>query len=797
MVFFMKKLFFAVFLLCFTLSLSGAVDSAAKKKMCWAHLVSWGFDLVNGYDQIFTAGNHFQLAPFSDRILAGKYIQQDSGIFHGTRKQIETAMQWGIDGFCVDIIADPKLYKRMMARFFRHAEGYDFKIALCIDKMNYPLEHTAAHLADFIRTYREHPNSCLIDGKLVIFIYDMGKMTPAQFGELRKKLAEQNAEAYFIIQPMRETSMWDDPKRMSAVSRVSDGFYDFGCNGFSKREMIQRLANGRKYLQKENRPDFLCAGIAQGYIGQFSAFYRPYLNTGSLRHSWEAAIANNADWVCLTTWNDYIENTHFEPSVNNRFNLVRLNREYLYKWRKQTPPPRPAQAMLTYMEEAVAGNMVTLELLNFSYTYKESEAAIRLLEKDGKLFREYKQVLSGNDLNVKTFRLASSELGGRHALRVQFSVVPKGEKHVFRELLPIIRRPDWQYSVRTARASYDDLVPFPAQLSIKGNIAKARLQTWTWAGKVELLRNNWPVAEKIVEHTKKPFVDVTFDLPGNIFPEDCYVVRLTDVSDRVGYSNPVFKVNSKFNTRIEMPVIVTNCDFDESWPLWKERPRKLAGEVRKTTFREFERFNVRFDMTQEKITPLFFSDSDWKLGAVAGKRSGHSWRSDAKNVPGTVKSSGPDGKERIVWRFDGDDNITLTSRAFPHGPVTIEMWVRPEEGKRTLFAVAGTRLSLSPDMKVCFERTPEGGKKAGLLSSEPVPAGTWTHIAAVYSGKSLELFFNGKAVGKVPAGAFTFGVNAIPVIGNAPGKAEGGFKGDMAGFALYGGIPQNGKFQLK
>ena len=77
-----------------------------------------------------------------------------------TRKQIETALQWGIDGFCVDIIADPKLYKRMMARFFRHAEGYDFKIALCIDQMNYPLEHTATHLADFIRTYREHPNSC-------------------------------------------------------------------------------------------------------------------------------------------------------------------------------------------------------------------------------------------------------------------------------------------------------------------------------------------------------------------------------------------------------------------------------------------------------------------------------------------------------------------------------------------------------------------------------------------------------------------------------------------------------------
>ena len=100
-------------------------------------------------------------------------------------------------------------------------------------------------------------------------------------------------------------------------------------------------------------------------------------------------------------------------------------------------------------------------------------------------------------------------------------------------------------------------------------------------------------------------------------------------------------------------------------------------------------------------------------------------------------------------------------------------------------------------MTVKFTRNPEGKSPSALLASQALQAGKWTHIAAVYSGNSLELFFDGKSVGKVPAKPIVYGVNAIPVIGNIQQRTSGGFKGDMAGFALYGGTPQNGKFLLK
>ena len=199
---------------------------------------------------------------------------------------------------------------------------------------------------------------------------------------------------------------------------------------------------------------------------------------------------------------------------------------------------------------------------------------------------------------------------------------------------------------------------------------------------------------------------------------------------------------------------------------------------------------------KRRIQKCFFSDSHWNIAAIAGKNPNVYWGNNIKYAPKAVTVPGPDGKERAVWHFDGDDNVTWTSRAFPHGPMTIETWVRPESGNGVLFSVSGTNLFLTTDFKVRFTRNPEGSAKSELYSNAALSAGKWTHIAAVYSGNSIELFFDGKSVGKVPAKTITFGVNAIPVIGNIQQRTSGGFKGDMAGFAVYGGIPQ-GKFLLK
>lgn len=773
-----------------------SADSAGSgprtQKMCWAHYVSWGFDLVGGYDRVMIDNERHALAPYNDRSLLGRYVQERSGIYYGTQKQIDCARLWGIDGFCVDVIGHPSIYCDVMNRFFRAAEGTDFKVALCIDSIQGTVDEVVTHLGNFIKKYQNHPNACLIDGKMVIFAYNIAGKSLEELQQIRSRLKEKGLDAFYLIQPMRETTMWDSPERLREVATVAEGFYDFGCNGFSPKQMIARLRNGRASLRKLLPGGILCAGIAQGYVGQGSGYYRPYLNTGSLRHSWEAAIANDADWVCLTTWNDYVEHTQFEPTAVNRDTLLRINREYLRQWRKKAAPRRPAEVIVSYREELVAGDDLTLELLSFSYSTAPVEARLRLLNLDGSVLQEYSRTLPPEKMSVFTFRLPPEKLGAKTALRVQIAMVSGDGKVNWNELYPIRRRPDRMATVRTVRCSTQGLISVPVSLELTGEKAKISLKTWLFAGKLELLRDGYPIYEQEISHEKKPVWSCEVPLPAGVAPVEGYVVRLTDVSDRIAFSNPAYRAVSDQTEMISQPVIVTGGDFDEVWPLWSDPPRTIRNRVKMMTFPRRDYFQIRYDFDKE--AKLLRSTGSWATGAILGRMNRHWWYAEEYATPKWIKAAGPDGTERTMLQFDGDDNVTVAVRCFPFGPVTLEMLVSVDEAG-TLFDVAGTSLALDGTLRPVFTRAPESKTSATLVGKLPLRAGSWHHLAAVYTGDGLRLYLDGKSIGEKPAPAQTMGVNAIPTIGCRVGNVAG-FKGRMAGFALYGGIPERGKFLL-
>lgn len=790
-------LFFALLLLCGG-GISFASENARNEKMCWAHYVGWGFDQVNGYDKA-ALSPVWMLYPFNDRTLLGRNLQWDTGIFFGARKQIDTARAYGIDGFCIDVV-DPSGYSSALSRFFRDAEGTDFKIALCIDRLSYPNDYLFKHLGEFIRTWKDHPNVCRIDGKMVIFVYNAGGKKVDEWLALRRRLRENGLDAWYIVQPMHETSMWNQPDRLREILRGYDAFYDFGCNGFTPEQMKTRLANGRAALREVREDGMLVGGIAVGYIGQSSAFYRPFLNSGTLRHNWEAALANKVDWVCITTWNDYIEQTQFEPSVINRDVLLRINREYLDLWRGTKPVARPPRVSYSYHDEVVIGDDLTIEVLGFSYTTPEASVKMRLLDENGKLLHEFPAIrLDPEKMTVRTLRLTHEQLKNFKVIRVQAAVVAENQKPEFRELHPIIRRPGRLESVRTIRLSQDDMTSPTISLSIAENegkpVARIRINSWTFAGKYELLRNGWPVAEGEISHFKKPVCEISVSLPEiPRSPEDVYLVRLTDVSDRAGFSNPALLRSPGFEGESVQPVIVTGSDFDENWPLWSSRISRLRKpELRSMKMAERDLFRIRYDFLEGE-GDVIVSRGGWSIPARLGRAGGLAWGVAKEALPKWIKETGPDGSERVMLHFDGaDDNIGIASRSMPYGPFTLEMLLKPEADgrKMTLFSDrCGISLSLDEEGRPVFLRNQDSvtGKRA-------LESGKWTHLAAVYTGESLVLYLNGKKIGEGKAAISTIPVNSLPRIGNAL-DLNNGFRGMLAGFSLEGAVRSPGEFRL-
>ena len=124
-----------------------------KKKMVWAHVVAWGF-FQESYDNAGDNPDRYNEA--TDRTLLGKLVQSRAGCWSNARAQINSARMYGIDGFCVDMV-DPKGYVDL-ERFYKAAEGTDFRIALAMDNyVHRPADFCIEHIGKFLKKFQCRP----------------------------------------------------------------------------------------------------------------------------------------------------------------------------------------------------------------------------------------------------------------------------------------------------------------------------------------------------------------------------------------------------------------------------------------------------------------------------------------------------------------------------------------------------------------------------------------------------------------------------------------------------------------
>ena len=110
-----------IFCLSFVLPVVGG--EVSNRKMAWAHYTPWH----SPFNSSLSALNYYNFA-----------LQDSTGKQHlDWQQEILTAKKSGLDGFFVDLIADPKggatVYVSMMGAMLKAAEGTDFQIGACLD----------------------------------------------------------------------------------------------------------------------------------------------------------------------------------------------------------------------------------------------------------------------------------------------------------------------------------------------------------------------------------------------------------------------------------------------------------------------------------------------------------------------------------------------------------------------------------------------------------------------------------------------------------------------------------------
>ncbi|MBO7742073.1 MAG: hypothetical protein J6S21_05915 [Victivallales bacterium] len=795
----MKKQITALLLLAAVLLAFAGEPDWRNTKMMWAHYVGWGFNHVAGFDENWKEPG-WSTRPFTDRALYGRHLQDDTGIYESAARQIRSAMEFGFDGFCIDLFGN---FAAGMARFFDGARGTPFKIALCVDG-GFSREKLIQELETFIRKFGDHPNACRIDGKMVIFVYTLA-VPLEDWKAVLAELDKRGAKAFYLAKPMHESRLWDTDEPIRKYLEVFDGIYDFGCNGFFYNEQKLRHANVYKAI-KAKRPDALfCAGITPGYLGHTSGFYRPFMNSGTLRDNWNTAIESDAQWVCITTWNDYIEHTHFEPSSMNRTALARLNREYMWQWRGVDAPARQPLPVITYHEEVVMGADFTVDAVCGPYTTKPMTLRGRLLDLSGKVIKELKPFTpDAAKIDVAQWRVTGEELAGlRDGFRMQWALTAEGATDYWMEFQPVAIRYGHMGTLRPMRVAWDEVTATKPVLSLQRRdgklFADVTVHAWQYAGTIEVFRNGWPVAHKEVSFQKAPVHKFSLPIEAKpAFGEDFYFVRISGVSDKVSYSAPVILRELAEKGPVSQPVIFTGSDLDENWPIWSRRiSRNKAGYVKWLEMDRSKLMDVAYDFSKVTAAAGYIDALGWSFPCNLGARHWNWFSSDENTRPKSVETAGPDGKPTRAMRFDGKtDTIAMPSRTMPYGAYTLEMVIKPEGSFQDTFLFCdqneGAILTINTQGKVRLGRL----KNKAAVSSTALADGKWYHIAAVYDGASLNLYINGRKEASVPAAAETIDINSLPNIGSTS-RLEKSFSGLVKSFRLAAGVtaPENFKFR--
>ncbi|MFJ8607916.1 glycoside hydrolase family 71 protein [Streptomyces sp. NPDC093675] len=243
-------------------------------------------------------------------------------------REVRTARDAGLDGFTVDILSLDGINRERVDKLLRAAQRVDphFRIVLMPDMTS--LHTDPRTLADQLARLAASPSAYrLADGRLVVSPFKAEAQDPAWWGQVIARLRDHGIGTALV--PV----FLDFRANAERFAPISHAFSAWGNRSYIRQDNVPgdiRLAHslGKKWMQAVSVQD---ARPNQGIYDEAG-------NTATLRSTWNHAISDGADWVQLTTWNDYSEGSQFAPSLHNGHAYLDISSYYLTRFKTGTWP---------------------------------------------------------------------------------------------------------------------------------------------------------------------------------------------------------------------------------------------------------------------------------------------------------------------------------------------------------------------------------------------------------------------------------------------------------------------------
>lgn len=190
-----------------------------------------------------------------------------------------------------------------------------------------------SELTYVLQTYGQNPKFIKWNGAPVIFIWATGRIPAERWKTILATVRQNAGNAWFI-------GMGCD----SADMEVFDGMHDYTVNqaadvaSYEKR--CGKKTSSHFMLSDSHKRKLWVATAMPGYDDTAIVNRATHLvvarNNGSYyQTTLNAAIGSTPDWLVVTSWNEWAENTHIEPSVNYGTLYSDISRTTLGNWLSQ------------------------------------------------------------------------------------------------------------------------------------------------------------------------------------------------------------------------------------------------------------------------------------------------------------------------------------------------------------------------------------------------------------------------------------------------------------------------------
>jgi hypothetical protein len=228
---------------------------------------------------------------------------------------VDLARSSGVDGFVVEYEATPAHEPKIDLVYDAADARPGFQMAMLLDFAildSRPLGLSPAGLdrmLDEIASHAGRPSQLEVDGRPVLFIYGATRVDPAAWSDALARLRSRTGLRPFVVADHRSIGQ--------------EGYYDYATNQLATWNQLAHWADTRTHelqlvpgVAGATGPLWV-APVSPGYddrlLGRLPSLFVPRSAGARYEQSWDAALRSLPDWVVITSWNEYFENTHVMP----------------------------------------------------------------------------------------------------------------------------------------------------------------------------------------------------------------------------------------------------------------------------------------------------------------------------------------------------------------------------------------------------------------------------------------------------------------------------------------------------